>query len=317
MNTNLSIKQLETFRAVMRSGSVSVAAKTLCRTQPAVSSMIAGLENELGFNLFERHKGRLTPTPEAYYFLEETDAVLKRLTRSAQLMAEVKNLTRGRLRVACMPAAALFFMPHVIAGFVKDRPHVEVSMMMRSSSIVQEWVASQQYDLGYAEMPRERDSIHVEPIRLRGVCAVHKDHPLAARPQIRPEDLDNEPMATLFSQHPVNERLHLLFAERQSRFKAQFELQNYISGFEFVEQQLCCCICDPLSAASYDFYKAGRGAVVFRPFTPDIIFDHAIITPAHKPMSRIAQAFADNIRTGVEIFINQAFREEGHTIIKS
>ncbi|UTV30716.1 LysR family transcriptional regulator [Photobacterium atrarenae] len=300
MDTNLSIKQLETFRTVMRSGSVSVAARTLCRTQPAVSAMLVSLENELGFKLFERNKGRLIPKPEAFFLLEETDAILERLTRAAQLMAEVKNLSRGNLRVACMPAASLYFMPHVIADFVKDRPEVNVSMMMRSSMIVHDWVAAQQYDIGYAEMPKERESINVEPIRLKGVCAVHRDHPLAGKAVITPADLDNVPLATLFAQHPTSELVRFLFEEQGARYHPRFELQNYISGFEFVEHQLCCSICDPMSAASYTISKSGQGAVVFRPFAPDVIFEHAIITPSHKPLSRLAQAFVDHIYAGLK-----------------
>ena len=302
--SNISIKQLETFRTVMRSGSVTVAAKTLCRTQPAISAMLVSLEKELGFALFERHKGRLIPNPEAYFLLEETDAILERLSRSTQLMAEVKNLTRGKLRIACMPAAALFFMPHVIAEFVKDRPEVEVSMMMRSSTMVQDWVASQQYDIGYSELPKDRDSFHVEPINLEGVCALHKDHPLALKEVITPKDLDNEPLAALYTRHSASEHVRMLFEEYGATYRPRFELQNYISGFEFVEQKLCACICDPISAASYKLYKSGQGNVVFRPFSPAITFDHAILTPAHKPMSQLAKVFADNIRQGVDKFVS-------------
>lgn len=301
---NISIKQLETFRTVMRSGSVTVAAKTLCRTQPAISAMLVSLEKELGFALFERHKGRLIPNPEAYFLLEETDAILERLSRSTQLMAEVKNLTRGKLRIACMPAAALFFMPHVIAEFVKDRPEVEVSMMMRSSTMVQDWIASQQYDIGYSELPKDRDSFHVEPIHLEGVCALHKGHPLALKEVITPKDLDNEPLAALYTRHSASEHVRMLFEEYGATYRPRFELQNYISGFEFVEQKLCACICDPISAASYKLYKSGQGNVVFRPFSPAITFDHAILTPAHKPMSQLAKVFADNIRQGVDKFVS-------------
>ncbi|WP_428776259.1 LysR family transcriptional regulator [Vibrio sp.] len=304
MSSNLSIKQLETFRTVMRSGSVTVAAKTLCRTQPAISAMIVSLEKELGFSLFERHKGRLIPNPEAYFLLEETDAILERLTRSTQLMAEVKNLTRGKLRIACMPAAALFFMPHVIAEFVKDRPEVEVSMMMRSSTIVQDWIASQQYDIGYSELPKDRESFNVEPIRLQGVCALHKDHPLARLDVVTPKDLDGIPLATLYARHSVSEHVRMLFEEHNAKYLPRFELQNYISGFEFVEQQLCVSICDPISAASYKLYKSGQGNLVFRPFTPEVVFDHAILTPAYKPMSQLAKVFAENIRQGVDRFLS-------------
>lgn len=302
--SNISIKQLETFRSVMRSGSVTVAAKTLCRTQPAISAMLVSLEKELGFALFERHKGRLIPNPEAYFLLEETDAILERLSRSTQLMAEVKNLTRGKLRIACMPAAALFFMPHIIAEFVKDRPEVEVSMMMRSSTMVQDWVASQQYDIGYSELPKDRDSFNVEPIYLEGVCAIHKDHPLAQKDTIVPNDLDNFPLAALFGRHSVSEHVRMLFEEHGATYRPRFELQNYISGLEFVEQKLCACICDPISAASYKLYKSGHGNIVFRPFAPSVIFDHSILTPAHKPMSQLAREFAENIRMGVDKFVS-------------
>lgn len=245
----------------------------------------------------------MIPNPEAYFLLEETDAILERLSRSTQLMAEVKNLTRGKLRIACMPAAALFFMPHIIAEFVKDRPEVEVSMMMRSSTMVQDWVASQQYDIGYSELPKDRDSFNVEPIYLEGVCAIHKDHPLAQKDTIVPNDLDNFPLAALFGRHSVSEHVRMLFEEHGATYRPRFELQNYISGLEFVEQKLCACICDPISAASYKLYKSGHGNIVFRPFAPSVIFDHSILTPAHKPMSQLAREFAENIRLGVDKFV--------------
>ena len=79
MLPNLTLRQLQTFREVMRSGSISDASRTLLRTQPAVSTMIANIERELGFSLFVREHGRLTPTAEAHYFLEEAEEVLDRL----------------------------------------------------------------------------------------------------------------------------------------------------------------------------------------------------------------------------------------------
>ena len=89
MRTNLSIRQLQTFAEVMRVGSISEAARSLGRTQPAVSSTISGLEREIGFALFEREKKRLVPKPEAHYFLEEAEAVLKRLTKAGRTIQQV------------------------------------------------------------------------------------------------------------------------------------------------------------------------------------------------------------------------------------
>ena len=100
-------------------------------------------------------------------------------------------------------------------------------------------------------------------------------------------------------------QLQNIFDDIEAKYNVRFELQNYISAFEFVEQQLCCCICDPISAASYKFYKSVQGKIIFKPFSPKVTFMHAIITPAHKPLSLLAKAFAENIQTGVQQFIEK------------
>ena len=61
----LTFKQIEYFRAVMETGSVSGAAKLLNVSQPNVSRMLKYTETRIGMTLFLRLKGRLKPTPEA------------------------------------------------------------------------------------------------------------------------------------------------------------------------------------------------------------------------------------------------------------
>ena len=48
----MNSKQLTVFHEVMRCGSFSEAARNLNRTQPAISAMVANLEQELGYKLF-------------------------------------------------------------------------------------------------------------------------------------------------------------------------------------------------------------------------------------------------------------------------
>ena len=58
----MRLKHIEVFHAVMQTGSVSAAARLLHVTQPAVSRTLQHAELQLGFPLFERVRGRLTPT---------------------------------------------------------------------------------------------------------------------------------------------------------------------------------------------------------------------------------------------------------------
>ena len=50
----MNFRQLQAFQEVMRAGSVTKAAENLGRTQPAISSLIVGLEQSVGYNLFDR-----------------------------------------------------------------------------------------------------------------------------------------------------------------------------------------------------------------------------------------------------------------------
>ncbi|GAH15795.1 unnamed protein product, partial [marine sediment metagenome] len=72
--------------------------------------------------------------------------------------------------------------------FVKDRPAVTASIMTRSSIKIHEWIASQQYDIGLAEMPPHNSGLNIQPISLECVCALRKDDPLATKPYLTPDD---------------------------------------------------------------------------------------------------------------------------------
>lgn len=71
----MNLRQIEVFRAVMLTGSISGASKLLFVSQPAISRLMAHTEQRLGLTLFVRTKGRLHPTPEARRLPGEVNAV--------------------------------------------------------------------------------------------------------------------------------------------------------------------------------------------------------------------------------------------------
>src|SRR4051812_49642096 len=71
----INLKHVEVFHAIMRTGSVTAAARLLHVTQPAVSAMLKHFENRLQMKLFERAGGRLVPTPEAQALLPDVAGI--------------------------------------------------------------------------------------------------------------------------------------------------------------------------------------------------------------------------------------------------
>ena len=286
MLPNLTIRQLQTFREVMRTGSMSEASRTLLRTQPAVSTMITNIEKELGLSLFVREHGRLTPSPEAHYFLEEAEEVLGRMDRTVRTMSEFGTLDRGSLRIACYPASSGFFLPKVLASFLEDRPAVKADLMMRTSQVVEDLIASQEYDIGLAETPQPRSSIKIDSFNFECLVALPETDQLARKEVLTPSDLKEYPMAMLFGEHPVTLATQNAFAESRVTLNTRFVLRTFLPALQLVGSGLCAAVVDRITAVT-----SPAPGVGFRAFAPTITSSVAILLPAHRPASVLADAF--------------------------
>ncbi|KUJ85694.1 LysR family transcriptional regulator [Ruegeria marisrubri] len=297
---NLSIRQIITFREVMRSGSISQAAKTVGRTQPAVSTMIGTLEDELGFALFIREHGKLTPTPEARYFLEECEDIIARLDRTKQTLSGIRSLEAGKLRVACHPAASGVFMPRLMTEFLRGKDEVEVALIMRSSAMIEDLIASQQFDLGFAETPAPRASIDQTDFDLESVCLVPAGDPLASAPVITPDDLNGKPMATLFAGHPAATQIEEAFRSEGCRLNKRLELRTFLPGLQFVAAGMCYMVCDMITAYSHLVQRNTSGGLVIKRFRPRLSDSISILTPGYATQSLLAQAFASHLSSAIQ-----------------
>ncbi|MEH6472636.1 MAG: LysR substrate-binding domain-containing protein [Halopseudomonas sp.] len=295
----MNLKQMEAFRAVMLTGSVSQAAKQLFRTQPAVSMMLSSLEQDIGFLLFERRKKRLYPTPEANYLYTEVEAIFTRINDVSQTVQDIQNKQYGFLRIGCMPGPSTFFMPDLVADFLEQHPKIQASMQTRTSDSVKEWIASAQYDIGLAEVTERDPAIDKEVFAMPCLCALPAAHPLVSQAVITPELLDAEPMITLHPDHMTFHALQQLFETEGYRMNVRLQTRFFIPALRFVERGLGVCVMDPISVASYCSY-AQPGKVVFRYFAPDILLKFGILYPANAPRSKITQEFAEHLRERIK-----------------
>lgn len=309
---NLSLRQLTVFREVMRSGSISQAARTVARTQPAVSSMIATLEKELGFALFLREHGKLSPTPEARYFLEEAEAILARLDRAKQTLGRIGALRAGKMRIACHPAASSLFVPRLLTRFLRDKRDVELSLIMRSSEVIEDLVASQQFDIGFSETPAPRASINQTDFDLECVCVLRADDPLARKDAITPDDLDGQPIAVLFDDHPTATQTEAAFVTAGRRFNKRIELRTFLPGLQFVSEGYCYMLCDMITAYCSLTEGAGETNLTMRRFLPRVSNSVSILTPAYTSQARLTEAFCLYLEQAIT-----AMREETELQLQS
>lgn len=288
-----------TFREVMRSGSITEAARTLGRTQPAVSTMIQTLEDQLGLRLFLRSHGKLTPTPEARFFLEECEEILARVERTERTMHGIGALQSGRLKVASHPAASSVFLPRLLTRFLDGKDTLQVSLIMRSSDVIEDLIASQQYDVGFSETPLPRGSIRQVDFDLECVCILPPDDPLAQCAEITPNDLDGRPMAVLFDQHRTTVQTEAAFRAANARLNKRLELRTFLPGLQFVSAGVCVMVCDMITAYSHLVQTPPDSRLAIRRFRPRISNSVSILTPGYATHSLPARAFIAELESAV------------------
>ncbi|WP_339860316.1 LysR family transcriptional regulator [Paremcibacter congregatus] len=113
-------RQIEVFHAVMMYGTVTKAAQNLRVSQPSVTSSIQNTEAELGFSLFDRTGGRLTPTAEARILFDEVDRAHDSLLAVDSLCNRLKEGSAGHIRIAATPALSQRILPSAISRFQKQ-----------------------------------------------------------------------------------------------------------------------------------------------------------------------------------------------------
>ncbi len=194
----MKFKQIETFRVVMLTRSMTLAAKELHTTQPNISRFIAQLESETGLRLFDRKAGRLNPTAEGEAFYQEVQRSFLGMDALEDSVRLIRRLGTGTLRVGAVPSIAMSVMPKVIQAFRERYPDTPVSIHTNDSPTVAKWTATRYCDLGLVSYLV--DTAGVES-RLwaeeGGVAIVPVGHRLAKKRSVSPGDFDDEPFISL------------------------------------------------------------------------------------------------------------------------
>jgi DNA-binding transcriptional LysR family regulator len=200
----LGLKQIEYFRAVMEAGTVSAAATLLSVSQPNVSRMIKYMEMRLGVALFERHKGRLHPTPEAAELFKEVQSLHLHLESLQEAARRIAAGETGRLRIGSSPSLGRFVIPRLVAKLRHELPALALKLDILSVAQVVEFVVFNEGDCACTIFPIEHPLIASEEFaRGRLVCAVPPGHRLAARAMpLAARELAAEPLIGFPSHTP-------------------------------------------------------------------------------------------------------------------
>ena len=189
----MNLHLLRTFASVAEQRSFSRAAEAIHISQPAVSRAVRELEEQLGMALLERRGGQVRLTEAGAELYQHARAIFA-LEQSA--MADLRGrqgLERGSLTIGASRTIGTYFLPPVIAEFLRQFPAIDVRIISENTELIQRRLLAYELDIAFIEGSVE-DS-RVEEVfwhEYELVILAHSDHPLLNRKSLKASDLDAE-----------------------------------------------------------------------------------------------------------------------------
>ncbi len=267
----MKLRQIEIVRAVVRFHTTTAAAGHLGMTQPAVSGAIRQIENQLGFPLFERANNRLFPLEAANILVEESDPIFAVHAALAQRMQDLRDNAATRLRVVSTPPLGNEILPAAIGAFSRRHPRLITHFDVRDLDGVIRAVEAGKFDLGFGLDLGPQPTLAVQGIAAdRMVAVCRPDHPLAARPAIRPSDLAGHDLVALDADTRMGAAVRQAFREARQPFLIRAQARTCSVACSLVAQGVGLAIVDPFTARQRS--QAALRVIPFEPAIPSVVW---------------------------------------------
>jgi DNA-binding transcriptional LysR family regulator len=300
----LDFDQLKSFLEVARHSSFSRAAERCFRTQPAISSQIRALEEEVGARLFDRSGAKVSLTAAGKVFRDYAEEALAARKGVVAAIAEMDHTPRGEVVVGANEATCLHILPEVFAEFKRSYPNVSVGIRRAETARTLESVIDNVVDFGVVSLPVSDPRLEAVPIHqdeLVLITSVH--HPLASAKRVSLEAAAAEPLV-LPKAGRTRDAVDRVF--RKARLKQIISME--LDSTELLKRFVAAGVgigFVPRSNIADELRARSLAALSF--CDPPIRRDLALVYRKDKALSRGAQAF-------VEIAVRR--RKEAHSAAK-
>lgn len=185
--------------AVAEQGNFTRAAETLSVSQPALSQQIRQLESELGGQLFDRSGRVVRLTDFGLAYIEFARRAVLDLEAGRRALHDVRDLSRGHVRVAITPTFTEYLVGPLVGGFHALHPAITIELSEMSLEAIEAALGDDQVDVAIGFTDVRSDDIDIEPLFVERLTLVAGGaHPLTrGAAAVSPAQLAELPLALL------------------------------------------------------------------------------------------------------------------------
>lgn len=286
----MKLRHLEVFHALMRTGSVSAAARRLNVSQPSVTRVLLHAESSLGVRLFERHPRGLSPTPEALRLWPGVESMVDQLEALAQLETQLRHGVDQHLRLGASHALGHSILPAAMIALQREMPALTVELATSHFSTLCEELLTHRLDLALAfEQPMPEGILGETLVRAPLSALLPRD--LCAPARVDLAWLWRHDLIAMPREDPIGRLVHqaTLDAGLPSP-AARLRIKTYSVIAEMVMAGGGTGLVDPFTAERY------RDRLRVVPLTPAIEMSVTLLRARHVPRSHAACRLGELVR---------------------
>ncbi len=191
----INLNQLRAFYQTAKCQNVSLAARQLFVSQPAVTAQIKLFEASCGLKLFKKKGRQLVLTDEGKMLFDYAAKIFEYEKKIEDAVAQMKTLKKGTLRLGSARTYARYFMPFLLAGFRDAYPHIKILLDEGSSrDMIQSLIDLKNEVVIIAKAADHPDVTFLPFSREDLVLLLPPGHRLANKGRIHFEQLAQEPI---------------------------------------------------------------------------------------------------------------------------
>lgn len=189
----MNLNQLKIFYLAAKNGNLSLAARELFITQPAVTKGIQRLQEFYDMKFVDHIGKKLVLTDAGEVLFEIAEKIFELENQAEESIRDFQQRKRGHIRILSSESFGDYYLPRIIIPFSKAYPLVRITMnILPTEQVVQNTVTLND-DLGFISYPVQHKKLLVrEVLEDQLVIITPTDHPLTRKKLLEPGDLANQ-----------------------------------------------------------------------------------------------------------------------------
>ncbi len=292
----MELRVLRYFLAVAREGTIVRAAEFLHVTQPTLSRQLQELEDELGQQLFIRSNRNITLTPEGMFLRKRAEEIVEMVKRTEADFSAMGNFISGKVYIGGGETNAMMLIAEIIRELRGIYPEIKYHIFSGNAADVMERLDKGILDFGVLIQPVDISKYDYVTLPAKNIWGVvmRKDHPLAKKKELNPDDLLHQPLICSRmneGQSPVRNPFAAWFGSRFEKLNVVATYNLFYNAALMVEAGIGCAL-----SLDHMLIAGEHHNLCFRPLTPRLESGLNIVWKKYQVFSKAADIFLDTVQ---------------------